>query len=78
MATENPSINGNQSSQELKEDQEISSWRTENDENSSTCSFGEDVQQHLNENLKKEEAVATLGTGENKLSADDTKSQDRC
>ncbi|KAK1377377.1 ALBINO3-like protein 1, chloroplastic [Heracleum sosnowskyi] len=76
LAAENPSINSNHSSQEVK-DHDVSSQRTEDDKNSSNGSFGKDDQQHLHENLKKEEAVATLGTGENKLSGDDTKSRDR-
>lgn len=52
LATENPSVNGNHSPQEVK-DRDISSQRTEDDKSSSNGSFGKDDQQHLHENLRK-------------------------
>ncbi|XP_017236628.1 ALBINO3-like protein 1, chloroplastic [Daucus carota subsp. sativus] len=51
LATENSSINDNHS-EEFKENQDISSRRTEDDENSSDRSFRKDDQQHLHKNLK--------------------------
>ncbi|WOH16614.1 hypothetical protein DCAR_0936172 [Daucus carota subsp. sativus] len=61
-STEISSINGNSSPQELKEYQDISTRR---------------VEDHLYENLEKEEAVTTLGTGESIVSVDDNRSRDR-
>lgn len=67
------SINGNSSPQELKEYQDITTRRGEDDESSSN---GKD-DQHLYKNVVKEEAIGNLGTGENKVYVDDEKTRDK-
>uniref|UniRef100_A0A5B6ZEG1 Membrane insertase YidC/Oxa/ALB C-terminal domain-containing protein n=1 Tax=Davidia involucrata TaxID=16924 RepID=A0A5B6ZEG1_DAVIN len=68
-------VNGDLSTMDSKDDQKTSVVRMENSELSANCGDGTD-DQHLNENLEKEEAVAAMGTSDNKLSGEDTR-QDR-